>query len=224
MNYENERLYNRLKLPVELAKGLISKSKKLSVRKGQFVATQADRTDDVYYIESGEARISLLALDGKETTYRMAVKGELFGEMAALDGNPRSANVVASTDMVVHKSSSKEFRGWLSDTEGAGLWIAQYLVARIREMTGRTFELTTMNVSQRVHSEILRMTAGGHRQGNTFRIEQFPTHADFASRIGTHREAVSRELGWMRSNGLIATESKSLTILDHDKLVQLVND
>ena len=52
-------------------------------------------------------------------------------------------------------------------------------------------------------------------------IDNFPTQSEFAARIGTHREAISRELSWLRSGGLIESKSRTLVVLDMDRMRQL---
>lgn len=205
-------------LPEGLAEELRAKGRQLSVRKGAILVGHADEAREVFLIESGSAQVSIHSHDGKETIFRDIGANEIFGEMAAIDGGPRSATVVATSDMRLSKISAAAFEDWLEDTRGAGVWLARLLVSRMRDLTERNFELATMTVMRRIHLELVRLAAGRPEDGNSVTIDDFPTHADFAARIGTHREAVSRELSWMRDNGLVATKSRSLRILDLERL------
>ena len=205
-------------LPEELAEHLRAKGRGITVRKGAILIGHADEAREVFLIESGSAQVSIHSHDGKETIFRDIGENEMFGEMAAIDGAPRSATVVATSDMRLSKISASAFEEWLEDTRGAGVWLARLLVSRMRDLTERNFELATMTVMRRIHLELMRLAAGKPDEGNAVTIDDFPTHADFAARIGTHREAVSRELSWLRDNGLIATKSRSLRILDIDRL------
>ncbi len=211
-------------LPEPLARTLIEKAHSATARKGQIIIGHSDDAHDVYYVASGMAQVSLLSQDGKEANLRSIGPGELFGELAALDGNPRSASVVAHTDMTLYKLSAGQFESWLAETSGAGLWLSRLLVGRIREMTERTFELATMHVTRRIQLEILRLAQRGEGSGGTVRIDPFPTHAELAARIGTHREAISREIGWLRKAGILTTEGRTLTLLDMAKLRGLAQD
>ena len=123
--------------------------------------------------------------------------------------------------MRLRKITAAQFEHWLTANSEAGLWFARFLIARIREMTERSFELATMTVVQRIHLEILRLAEHGAIKGQKVTIDNFPTQSEFAARIGTHREAISRELSWLRSEDMIESKSRRLVVLDIDRMRQL---
>ena len=208
-------------VPHKLFDALIKDGRLIKAKKGQVVVGHDDSARDVYVVEEGIAQVSLYSDDGKETIFREIGPREMFGELAALDGAPRSASVTATSDMRLHKITAAQFEHWLTANSEAGLWFARFLIARIREMTERSFELATMTVVQRIHLEILRLAEHGAVEGQRVTIDHFPTQSEFAARIGTHREAISRELSWLRSEGLIESKSRTLVVLDIDRMRQL---
>jgi CRP-like cAMP-binding protein len=107
----------------------------------------------------------------------------------------------------------EEFVDFLGSVPQAGLWMAHQLAARVRDLTERTFELATLSVSSRIQSELLRLAAHGKAKGDHVAIAPIPTHADLAARVGTHREAVSRELSQLSQEGLIRRSGRTLEIL-----------
>lgn len=210
--------YAGFSLPADLAASFAERSVRLTVAAGKIIVGHTDKVADAFLVESGTAQVSLLAVDGKEAIFRDLGPGELFGEMSAIDGQPRSATVLAKSQLTVLKMDSDSFVQWLGEAEGAGLWIARLLVSRMREMTDKVFELATMPVTRRIQIELLRLAATGQAQDNQVIIKGFPTHYDIAARIGTHRETVSRELGWLRENGIVSTKGRTLTVLDLNQL------
>jgi CRP/FNR family transcriptional regulator, cyclic AMP receptor protein len=98
------------------------------------------------------------------------------------------------------------------------------LIGTVRTLSERIFEFSTLAVKNRIHSELLRLAREGEREANTARLSPAPTHADIASRISTHREAVTRELNDLTKSGLLKRDGRTLIISDVDKLERLVHE
>ena len=198
--------------PAALKDALVARARQMHVRRGQIVIADETRSTDVYLIVSGRVQISLLTAHGRETILREMGPGRIFGELAAIDGQPRSASVIALEDSTLATLSGADFRDFLKSVPQASFWMAQQLAARVRNLTEKTVELATMPVSHRLQSELLRLAgeAGGAADLGT--IDPLPTHADLAARIGTHREAVTRELGRLASEGIVTQTGRKLVI------------
>jgi CRP-like cAMP-binding protein len=100
--------------------------------------------------------------------------------------------------------------------------ILRHLTTQVRALTERVFEFSTLAVRNRVHAELLRL-ARDHG-GNDAVICPAPTHTEIASRISTHREAVTRELNRLEDLGLIVREGRSLRVADLERLQAMVED
>jgi CRP-like cAMP-binding protein len=87
-------------------------------------------------------------------------------------------------------------------------------------LTKKVFELSALNVQARIHCELLRLAQNGERRNGSIEVRSAPTHAELANRIGTHREAVTRELGALSEQGIIRYGRHSLIILDLARLQQ----
>jgi CRP/FNR family transcriptional regulator, cyclic AMP receptor protein len=207
--------------PEALKESLLERARTIKARRGQILIAEGALSTDVYYIVSGRVQISLLSPQGRETILREMGPGRLFGELAALDDRPRSASVVALEDSVMANLSGAGFRTLLADVPGAGFWMAQQLAARVRNLTEKTFELATMPVSNRLQSELLRLCNQADIIDDACTIAPMPTHADLASRIGTHREAVTRELGLLANEGLVAQSGRTLTVASVSGLIAM---
>jgi CRP-like cAMP-binding protein len=188
-------------------------SRPVSVRKGHIIIAEGAEADDVYLINSGRFQISLMSAHGREVILRDMGADRIVGELAAIDRLPRSASVIALEDAQLAHMRGDEFVAFLGSVPQAGLWMAQQLAARVRDLTEKTFELATLSVSSRIHAELMRLAATAKDQGDKVTVTGFPTHAEMAARVGTHREAVSRELSQLAQEGLIKRSGRTLDIL-----------
>ncbi len=191
---------------------------------GQQVVGYKDLSRDVYFIVSGAVRVKIFSLEGKEISYRDIGSGEIFGELAAIDEGMRSADVVALTDSQIAAMSPKTFWDILRDHPNVTAGLLRHLTQMIRMYSDRIFEFTALAVKNRIHAEILRLARAHLEPDNTAVIVPAPTHAEIASRISTHREAVTREINQLRRAGLVAHKSGALQILDVRRLEQMVDE
>ncbi len=208
-------------VPEGLRSALRAGARPTRVRKGQIILSEGAPSTDVYFIVAGLVQFSLISTLGRETILRNMGEGQLFGELAAIDGQPRSVNVIALKDSELAVLSASDFRNFVTNTAGAGLWLAELLAARVRDLTAKTFELATMPVSNRLQGELLRrVDALGEATGDddAFIIRNFPIHAELAARIGTHREAVSREMSQLAQEGIIVQQGRTLRIVSLARL------
>lgn len=197
-------------------RSLLERARTIRARKGQTVVAKGETSSEVLIVQEGRLEVLLYAASGREVSLRSLEAGQVFGELAAIDGAPRSTSVIATSDSRLLAIAPESFRSViLSSPEGAD-WLARRLTAQIRSLTNRVFELSALHVQARLHCELLRLARS---QGSTGAIvEPAPTHAELASRIGTHREAVTRELGALARRGIIRSGRRRLDFLDLERL------
>lgn len=182
----------------------------------------ADR--DVYLVVSGRVQVGAFSAGGKQVTYCEIDAGDLFGELAAIDGRARSADVIATRDSLLAAMPPTVFLALLAAHQGPREWLLKRLTGTVREMTDRVFDLSTLGVKNRVHAELLRLARLGEVSNNAARIEPAPTHGDIANRISTYREQVTREISLLTSQGVVAREGHCLVVRDMALLERLVTD
>jgi len=161
---------------------------------------------------------------GKEVTFRDLQSGDMFGELAAIDGRPRSANAVARTDAEICRVSPTQFWALLREFPDASAGLLVYLSGLVRDLSDRVFEFSAHNVRNRVQNEILRLARLAPVRGNVAVITRVPTHADIASRVNTHREAVTKELGRLARAGLIEKSRTTFIVKDFEALRRLAEE
>lgn len=164
-----------------------------TVRGGQAVVSHQDESRDVYFVLAGSLRVNVLSERGRPITFRDLSTGHSFGELAALDGGQRSANVDARVDSLVGVMSAQSFLGVLQEHPSVALATLRKLTAIVRSLSAQV-ELLSMQVELRICHELLAMAAAVAGDGSA-RLRPAPRHADIASRVNTNREAVSRLYG-----------------------------
>lgn len=191
---------------------------------GEPIIEYLDACHDVCFISMGQARVSIYSVDGKAVTFCDVGPGEMFGEVAAIDGGPRSAAIEARTSCLIASMSAATFRELLRSEPIVAEAVLRYFATKIRDLTTRVYEFSVLAVSNRIQSEVLRLARLASRKGTTAHIDTAPTHAEIASRTSTHREAVTRELNRLSRLGIIEQQGRTLTVKDIDRLAAMVHE
>lgn len=189
----------------------------------QVIVNYGDTTGDVYFIKSGRVGVTIYSECGKEISFRQLKPGDLFGDIAAIDRQPRSASVVSLSNLEVVRMSDSDFLEILHEMPDVSLRVMQRLAFLVRALSERIFEFTTYGVPNRIHAELLRLAKASGEGAEVINIYPAPTHADIASQVSTHREAVTREFGHLASEGILEKRGRNLIIHDLARLEQLVN-
>jgi len=180
----------------------------------------ADR--DVYFIVSGVVRVTAFSTTGRQLTYRELAPGEWFGDLAAIDGRPRSADVAAQTETLIAILPAERFVRLLAEYPTMSGALMRHLVERVRDISERLFSLSTLCVQNRVHAELLRLAKVSGVIANCARIDPAPRHVDVASQVSTYREQVTREISELRKQGIVTREGSALVIRDVRRLERMV--
>ncbi len=193
-------------------------------RRQQTIVSYGDTSGDVYFIKSGRVGVIMYSETGKEISFRQLKAGDLFGDIAAVDQQPRSASVVSLSNLELIRMSDTDFLQILNDMPEVGLREMQRLSSLVRALSLRVFEFGTFGVRNRIQAELLRLAKASGQHAEIINIYPAPTHADIASQVATHREAVTREFSHLASEGILEKRGRNLIIRDLARLEQLVND
>ncbi len=176
------------------------------------IVSEDETDDDVFFILSGRARAATYTDSGKEVLMSDMPPGESFGIFAAIDGQPRSTNVIAVEDARIARMSAANFNRVLYSHSDVTRAFVLYLVDRVRHLSTRMTAVTTRNVEQRLVAELLRLAEAGMTGGDTARIEPLPTQQDFATLLFSQREAIGRDMSKLKDAALIERKGRSLLI------------
>jgi CRP-like cAMP-binding protein len=182
------------------------------------ILSQEDPTTDVFFIVEGRVRITNYSPDGREVSFRDMGIGEIFGELAAIDGLPRSASALALTRALLGSMPARAYLQLLEDHPLLTRTCLVRLARLVRALSDRVIEFSTLSVSDRICAELLRLAEQPSGRKGAWTIDQMPTHAELANRIATHREAVTRTLQKLEQEGTIRREGRKLILPDPARL------
>lgn len=186
---------------------------------GQQIISYLDQSRDVYFLITGSARAINFSMSGREIAYRDIHSGQMFGEFSALDGRGRTANVVALEAVLVAVMPHDLFLGLLERHPPIAMATMKYLVGQLRRLSERIYNYRARKVRGRILAALLRIGLRFAR-GNRARIPIAPKHADLASMVDTHREAVPRVLQELYRDAIIAKRGQALIISDLKELAR----
>ena len=188
------------------------------------VITQDDESSDVFFVVSGHVRATLYSVAGKEVSFQDLGAGEMFGELAAIDDGPRSMHVVSMTDALIASMSKEAFWSALLTYPQFARHPLRRLTRVVRNHSERIFEYSTLGVKNRIHAELLRLARRNSNNDHDVAISDPPTHAEIASRVSTHREAVTKECRHLEQLGLIEWHPGRHLIKDVAALERMVKE
>jgi CRP-like cAMP-binding protein len=191
---------------------------------GEQIIGYQDPFTDVLFLLAGKARVIIYSSKGKAVVFADLKPTMMFGEIAAIDRMPRSASIEAVEPCSIASLSADTFEKLMLQEPTVAVATLRHLAAEVRRLSERVFEFSTLVVQNRIHAELLRLAGeAGERHGEVV-LSPAPSLFDIASRISTHREAVSRELSRLTGIGLLHREGGNLRITNVAKLVEFVND
>jgi CRP/FNR family cyclic AMP-dependent transcriptional regulator len=173
---------------------------------------------DVYFLLSGEVRVLMRTASGKEVILYEMKPGDLFGELAALDGVPRSANVSALTRGEACVMPASVFKELLFSHQPIAERLFCLMASRIRELNARFMEQTVLDLRHRLYSELLRLSTPRQDRAGERVITPPPFHHIVAARIGCRREQITREFTMLTQEGLIERTRGALILRQPDVL------
>jgi CRP-like cAMP-binding protein len=193
------------------------------VEPGQVVVDEDEPSTDIFFVASGAVRVQLRAASGREVLLNEFGAGEFFGELSAIDGAPRAANVTAIARSRLCIVPAQAFLDFIFANPAACHGLLKTLAAKLRLQTERTLEREALPVRLRLFSELLRLSRPRASAPGERVVSPPPPHHELAARIGARREVVSRELSEMTREGWLARDRRAIRILRVTEMQNLVS-
>jgi CRP-like cAMP-binding protein len=189
----------------------------------EWLLEQNDIGTDIYFLTSGVVRVLITPTPDREIILGDIEAGGYFGEMAAIDGQPRSAGILAVTDATIARMPATVFREIIHNHPDVAEQLLGQLVARIRTLDQRVNEFSSMHVKNRIYAELLRRSRPDPTDERRAVVSPPPVHSDIAARVSTRREMVARELKALERKGLLSKRRGAFVINNVPELMQMLH-
>ena len=189
-----------------------------SFTKNQMILLEDDLCQTFFVISKGSVKITRLSDDGREVILAMLGEADFFGEMSLLDGDGRSANVVALEASEVLTLARNEFLDILEKYPKISICLLEELTHRLRKSDQQIESLSLSDVEQRIGITLIRLAEelGTIKQGSVT-ITNLPFQQDIANMAGTSRETVSRTFKLLEEKGLLSRQGRHLVIYNFNQ-------
>jgi len=189
-------------------------------RRGEVIFHIGDPGDALFVMVDGEVKISLPSETGEEAILATLQKGDVFGELALLDGAPRSATATAisATETVVLPRD--RFRELIATEAGVRDALLSSIAGELRRLTTHVEELHFLDITGRLAARLVRLAQeGGTRlPDGGIRLRTNLTQGDLAAMVGCTRQSVNKLLGQFTDDGLIRLEREGIVVADVEGL------
>jgi|FLYL01.1.fsa_nt_gi CRP-like cAMP-binding protein len=207
-------------LSEEGLRGLAQQLHRRTFRRGTMIFHKDQAGDALYIVRSGRVRIFLPTEHGDELTVEEVGPEEVFGELALLDGRPRSASAETLEDTVLYTISRPDFTQYVTATPRFAVALIELLSNRLRHATEYAESLAFLDVHARLARRLLEIAGRrGVKKDGVTEVD-IGTQAELAKSVGATRERVNRALAAFRSQGLIEVRGRRIALLDLARLRQ----
>ena len=187
---------------------------------GEKIIERGEEYSSVYFLITGTAHVLNYSESGRAVSYAALKDGDVFGELAAIDGLPRSAWVCTITRCIVGAVPGPAFLDLVTSNRNMAMALLKRLAAVIRLGDERLADVSLLGAEQRVCMELIRMAEPDPNDPERYLVFPVPTQTNFANMIGASRETVSRILGRLRDDDIVQRTDKGLAIPDRGRLEQ----
>ena len=188
---------------------------------GNYIFLEDSEGEQCFFVLEGSVKVTRLSKDGREVILAMLNEGDFFGEMSLLDGESRSANVIALEKTKVLTLDRNDFISVVNDYPQIAVQLLKELARRLRKSDRQIASLSLSDAEKRIALCIIRFAdEQGVIQNGKVSIPKTPIQQDIANMAGTSRETVSRALGLLEKEDLIERNGRELIIIDYKKFIK----
>jgi CRP-like cAMP-binding protein len=194
-----------------------------SFERGRRLCHEGQIADGVFILRSGVVKITRTTPTGREVVLAFRGVGDLVGELAALDGAPRSATICAVDLVEALCLTTQAFLGFLEERPAVALVLLRMLSSRLRDADAKRIEFSTFTTIERVAVRLLEFSErfGYEEDSGAVRISLPLSQEELAGATGASLESIGRALQTMRVLGCVETGRREIRILDRRALAAM---
>jgi len=191
-------------------------------RRGEVLFHEGDPGDALFVVASGAVKVVVPSEDGEEAILATLRRGDFLGELALLDGAPRSASAVALEATETLTLPRDQFRALIAGEPAIRDALLASVAGELRRLTTHVAELHFLDLTGRLAARLARLAEEhGERQPNgEIRLDAPLTQSDLAAMIGATRQSVNKLLGEFEADGLLRMERDSIVVPDLARLAE----
>ena len=216
----NHSLFRELPSPV--IERLGSYMKRRSVARGSTIFAKGDPGDGLMGVLAGAVKISVPSADGRDVVLNIINEGGIFGEIALLDGHPRTADATAMSDCQLMIIERRDFLQFLRSQPDVTLKFIEILCARLRRTSEQVQDVTFLDLPTRLAKTLLRLTAEGDAPAAKRKVTI--TQRELSQMIGMSRESTNKQLRAWAKRKWIELERGGVTVLQPERLADAAEE
>ncbi|MBR1190443.1 Crp/Fnr family transcriptional regulator [Bradyrhizobium sp. AUGA SZCCT0160] len=191
-------------------------AKHVTLKRGATIFAKGDPGNSLFAVISGTVKISISSPDGRNAILNLIGAGEIFGEIALLDGSVRSADATANTPCELFTIDRREFIPFVRSQPGLAMKFIELLCTRIRWTSDQVEQVILQNLPGRLASALLRLTEK-QPQGRTIAI----TQQEISEMVGMTRESINKQLRAWAARDWVRLEHGAIVVLKAEPLQAL---
>jgi CRP-like cAMP-binding protein len=187
-------------------------AKHSTLKRGTTIVSKGDPGNSLIAVISGTVKISVSSADGRSAILNMIGPGEIFGEVAVLDGQPRTADATANTNCEIFVIDRREFLPFVRSQPELAMKFIELLCARLRWTSDQVEEVILQNLPGRLASALIRLTEK-HKLapgGRTIAV----TQQEISEMVGMTRESINKQLRIWSARNWVRLEHGAIVVLD----------
>ena len=212
-------------LRAEELDGLLGLVSERRVRRDETVLRRGDPDASLMVLVQGRLRAGTTAVDGRELVVGLVEPGGVIGEIALLDGKPRSLDVSAMADSVLLVVERRDFLPFLLRHPEVMLRVVEVLCDRLRRSASALEDVALASLPARLARLLLKLANEyGEPDGKGIRLRVKLSQRDLSAQVAATRERVNKQIRLFREAGMLGEERGSMVLLQPDELRRVAED
>ncbi|HWL36903.1 MAG TPA: Crp/Fnr family transcriptional regulator [Frankiaceae bacterium] len=191
-----------------------------ALARGETLFREGDPGEALHVVADGKVKICRTSGDGRENVIAILGPGDLLGELAIFDSQPRGATAAAVVDSTLAALGKDDFHAWLAEYPAVASSLLHALAVRLRQTNEAMADLVFADVPGRIAKTLLGLAErfGQPDDGGGIRVAHDLTQEELAQLVGASRETVNKALSDFAARGWLRLDNKAVVILDRERL------